>query len=313
MAGRTKIGDAVAGKIRHKFDWTKASNDDSLRSILGLSRLRDEIAKKFGLDVPAPVEGARGTRKPGSQVQQLLGLSTEADIRDDESLIAVNERLDEMFAKAEFEVPDFEKENQMKTLEPRDTKENRGENERSQSSPIGLVDHLDRRFTDFRTVMSERLTDFRTAMSERFMAFRAELGDRFTDFKAEVNERFNQVDKQFDKVDKQFVDMKADTSKQFADMKADTSKQFADMKADTDAKFDKVDKQFADMKADTDAKFDKVDKQFADMKADTSKQFADMRSEMNARFDKIDADAKWRFRVMLAILGLVLAILKLWQ
>ena len=37
-----------------------------------------------------------------------------------------------------------------------------------------------------------------------------------------------------------------------------------------------------------------------------------MRSEMNARFDKIDADAKWRFRVMLAILGLVLAILKWW-
>lgn len=56
---------------------------------------------------------------------------------------------------------------------------------------------------------------------------------------------------------------------------------------------------FVDFKAEVNVRFDKVDKQFADLRA-----------EMNARFDKIDADAKWRFRITLTILGLALAILK---
>lgn len=49
---------------------------------------------------------------------------------------------------------------------------------------------------------------------------------------------------------------------------------------------------------------------FAGILDQIDKQFADLRAEMNARFDKIDADAKWRFRITLTILGLALAILK---
>lgn len=49
---------------------------------------------------------------------------------------------------------------------------------------------------------------------------------------------------------------------------------------------------------------------FAGILDQIDKRFSDFRSEMNARFDKIDADAKWRFRITLTILGLALAILK---
>lgn len=49
---------------------------------------------------------------------------------------------------------------------------------------------------------------------------------------------------------------------------------------------------------------------FAGILDQIDKRFSDFRSEMNTRFDKIDADAKWRFRITLTILGLALAILK---
>ena len=49
----------------------------------------------------------------------------------------------------------------MQTLDKHNAKGNQGENERSQSYFAGILDQIDKRFSDFRSEMNTRFSDFR--------------------------------------------------------------------------------------------------------------------------------------------------------
>ena len=55
----------------------------------------------------------------------------------------------------------------MQTLDKHNAKGNQGENERSQSYFAGILDQINKRFSDFRSEMNTRFSDFRSEMNTR--------------------------------------------------------------------------------------------------------------------------------------------------
>ncbi len=123
-------------------------------------------------------------------------------------------------------------------------------------------------------------------------------------------EGFKQMEKRFEQVDKRIEHMQLEMNKRFEQI---------------DKRFEQVDKRFEQV----DKRFEQVDKRFEQMQLEMNKRFEQIQLEMNKRFEQVDKRfeqqhqeimglhheikllMRWSFGTLLAIGGLIVAVLRL--
>jgi len=104
----------------------------------------------------------------------------------------------------------------------------------------------------------------------------------------QMEKRFEQVDKRFEQVDKRFEQV---------------DKRFEQMQLDMNKRFEQVDKRFEQV----DKRFEQVDKRFEQM----DKKFEQLHQEIMGLHHEIKLLMRWSFGTLLAIGGLIVAVLRL--
>ena len=101
----------------------------------------------------------------------------------------------------------------------------------------------------------------------------------------QMEKRFEQVDKRFEQVDKRFEQMQLDMNKRFEQV---------------DKRFEQIDKRFEQMQLDMNKRFEQVDKRFEQQ-----------HQEIMGLHHEIKLLMRWSFGTLLAIGGLIVAVLRL--
>jgi uncharacterized protein (DUF3084 family) len=104
----------------------------------------------------------------------------------------------------------------------------------------------------------------------------------------QMEKRFEQVDKRFEQVDKRFEQMQLNMDKRFEQV---------------DKRFEQVEKRFEQM----DKRFEQVEKRFEQM----DKRFEQLHQEIMGLHHEIKLLMRWSFGTLLAIGGLIVAVLRL--
>jgi len=105
-----------------------------------------------------------------------------------------------------------------------------------------------------------------------------------------MTEGFKQMEKRFEQVDKRFEQMHQDMNKRFEQM---------------DKRFEQVDKRFEQV----DKRFDQVDRRFEQV----DKRFEQQHQEIMGLHHEIKLLMRWGFGALLAVSGLIVALLRLTQ
>jgi methyl-accepting chemotaxis protein len=141
-------------------------------------------------------------------------------------------------------------------------------------------------------------------MDQRFEA--SEL--RHKELREDMLARFEQMDKRFEQMDKRFEQLREDMLARFEQV----DKRFEQLREDMLARFEQVDKRFEQV----DKRFEQVDKRFEQVDKrfeQVDKRFESVQQDIREMQRRMDRFLVWSFSTTVAVGGLVVTLVKLWN